>query len=190
MDTTAIGSVFAAFGLAAAAGLNAPLPLFASAVLARLDVVDLDAPFDQLSDTTGLIVLGVLLVVDFVGDKVPAVDHVLHAIGTVTAPVAGAVLFVGETGLDTDLPSPAALATGATLAGSVQLIRAGIRPVSTITTAGFGNPVLSLFEDATSAFLTAIAFVAPLLAFLCVLALIPAGIALWRRRRRARSRPG
>lgn len=184
MDSAAIGSVFAAFGLAAAAGLNAPLPVFASALLARLGVVDLGAPFDQLSETTGLIVLGVLLVVDFVGDKVPAVDHALHAVGTVAAPVAGAVLFVGETGFDTDVPDPAALATGASLAGSVHLIRAGIRPLSTVGTAGLGNPVLSLLEDATSATLTGIAFLAPLLAFLCVLGLIPAGIALWRRRRR------
>src|SRR4249919_677158 len=71
--TTAIGSVFAAFGLAGAAGLNAWLPLFASALLDRLGVVDLGAPFDQLSTTTGLVVLGTLLVLDFVGDKVPAV---------------------------------------------------------------------------------------------------------------------
>ncbi|MBA3300772.1 MAG: DUF4126 domain-containing protein, partial [Thermoleophilaceae bacterium] len=34
-----LGAVLAAFGLAGAAGANAWLPLFASALLARLDVV-------------------------------------------------------------------------------------------------------------------------------------------------------
>jgi hypothetical protein len=38
--STAIGSLFAAFGLSGA-GLNAWLPLFASALLARADVVEL-----------------------------------------------------------------------------------------------------------------------------------------------------
>jgi len=89
--TTAIGSVLASFGLAGAAGLNAWLPLFASALLDRLGVVDLGAPFDQLSTTTGLVVLGTLLVLDFVGDKVPALDHALHAAGTVIAPASGAL---------------------------------------------------------------------------------------------------
>ena len=88
--TTAIGSVLASFGLAGAAGLNAWLPLFASALLDRLGVVDLGAPFDELSTTTGLVVLGTLLVLDFVGDKVPALDHALHAVGTVIATASGA----------------------------------------------------------------------------------------------------
>ena len=38
-----VASVCAAFGLSAAAGLNAWLPLFAGALLNRLDVVELAA---------------------------------------------------------------------------------------------------------------------------------------------------
>ena len=76
---TAIGSVLAAFGLSGAAGLNAWLPLFVSALLHRLDVVELSNPFDELATTTGLIVLGTLTVLDFVGDKIPVIDHALHA---------------------------------------------------------------------------------------------------------------
>jgi hypothetical protein len=102
MDVT---SVFAAFGLSGAAGLNAWLPLFAGALLERVDAVDLAAPFDELSSTTGLVVLGLLTVADFVGDKIPAVDHVLHAIGTVIAPLSGAALFAGQTGAETDIPN-------------------------------------------------------------------------------------
>jgi hypothetical protein len=44
---TAIGAVLAAFGLSGAAGLNAWLPLFASALVARWTVVELAAPFDN-----------------------------------------------------------------------------------------------------------------------------------------------
>ena len=85
--TTAVGAVLAAFGLAGAAGLNAWLPLFGAALLNRLEVVELAAPFDELSTTAGLIVLATLTALDLIGDKVPAVDHALHTAGTVIAPI-------------------------------------------------------------------------------------------------------
>jgi len=183
--SSAIGSLLAAVGLSGAAGLNAWLPLLAAALLHRWGVVELGAPFGDLSSTTGLVVIAVLTAADFVGDKIPAVDHVLHVIGTVVHPAAGAVLFTGQTGLETDIPDLVAILAGASLSGSVHAARAAIRPASTVGTAGAGNPVLSLAEDAGSIVLTAAAFVLPVLAFLLVLALFAALIVGWRRARRA-----
>ena len=189
MDTTtAIGSVLAAFGLSGAAGLNPWLPLFASALLHRLDVVELGSPFDDLSSTGWLVGLGVLMGLDFVGDKVPVVDHALHAVGTVVAPASGAVLFTGQTGLETDIPSLVAILLGAVTAGSIHLGRASARPASTAATGGLGNPVLSLAEDVGSGVLTAIAFALPALAVLLVVALVVALVAGLRRVRRLRPR--
>jgi hypothetical protein len=186
MDTaTAIGSVFAAFGLSGAAGLNAWLPLFAAALLARLDVVDLAEPFDTFESTTGLVVLGVLMAADFVGDKVPAVDHVLHGIGGFVAPASGAALFAGQTGIETDIPTVLAAIAGALTAGSVHAERALARSGSTVGTAGTANPVVSLAEDVASGALVAIAFLLPVLAFLAVLALLVGGFLVVRRVRRA-----
>ena len=182
---TAIGSVLAAFGLSGAAGLNAWLPLFASALLDRLDIVELAAPFDQLSSTAGLVLLAVLTTADFVGDKIPLVDHVLHLIGTVVAPVSGAILFTGQTGLETDLPTLAAVLLGGTTAGTIHAGRSTVRPVSTATTGGVGNPVLSLTEDAGSLVLVVLAFALPLVALLLVIALA-AGFFSLRRRVRPR----
>ena len=182
---TAIGSVLAAFGLSGAAGLNAWLPLFASALLDRLDVVELAAPFDQLSSTGGLVLLALLTTADFVGDKIPLVDHVLHLLGTVIAPVSGAILFTGQTGLETDLPTLAAVLLGGATAGTIHAGRSAVRPVSTATTAGVGNPVLSLTEDAGSLVLVVIAFVLPFVALLIVIALA-AGFFSLRRRLRPR----
>ena len=182
---TAIGSVLAAFGLSGAAGLNAWLPLFASALLDRLDVVQLAAPFDQLSSTAGLVLLAVLTTADFVGDKIPLVDHVLHLVGTVVAPVSGAILFTGQTGLETDLPTLAAVLLGGTTAGAIHAGRSTVRPVSTATTGGVGNPVLSLTEDAGSLVLVVLAFALPLVALLLVIALA-AGFFSLRRRVRPR----
>ena len=189
---SAIGSVLAAVGLSGAAGLNAWLPLFAGALLDRLGVVDLGAPFGDLSTTPALVVLGVLLAADEVGDKIPAVDHVLHAAGTVVHPLAGAALFAGQAGVH--LPTWVSIAAGALVAGSLHAGRATIRPASTAATGGAGNPLLSLTEDAASAVLTALAFLVPLLAFAAVaglLVLMALGVRRVRRlaARRSRSSP-
>jgi len=186
---SALGAVLAAFGLAGAAGANAWLPLFASAMLARLDVVDMAEPFDQLQTNVGLAVLGVCLVADFVGDKVPVVDSALHTLGTVIAPVSGAVLFTGEANTETDVPLVVSAVAGGGIAGVVHGVRSVIRPISTATTAGIGNPVLSALEDAASLSLTAVAFLAPLLAVIALIALIAAGLIAWRRRRAHRTEP-
>jgi len=177
-------AVATAFGLAGAAGLNAWLPVVAAALLDRAGLVDLAAPFDQLSTTPALVILGVVFVADFVGDKIPAVDSVLHAIGTVVAPAAGAVLFTGQTGAETDLPTAAAVLLGAITAGTVHLGRATLRPASTVTTAGAGNPILSLSEDAASGVLVVAAFLVPLVALALTIALVAAIVVAWRRLRR------
>ncbi|HWG55195.1 MAG TPA: DUF4126 domain-containing protein [Gaiellaceae bacterium] len=178
---TALGSILAAFGLSGAAGLNPWLPLFGSALLARLDLVDLAAPFDELATTPGLIVLALLTIADFVGDKIPVVDHVLHAAGAAVAPASGAILFAGQSGAETGLPTLAAVVLGALTAGSVHAGRAAVRPVATASTAGLGNPVVSLVEDVASAALAVAAFVVPAVAVLLLVLLL--GALLWVRRR-------
>jgi len=148
-------------------------------------VVELAAPFDDLSSTLGLIVLATLTIADFVGDKIPAVDHVLHVLGTVVAPASGALLFIGQTGIETDLPTLVAVVLGGGTAGSIHAGRAAVRPLSTAATFGVGNPLLSLGEDVASFILVVTAFVLPLFAVLLVLALIAALVAAWRRFRRS-----
>jgi hypothetical protein len=183
-----VTSLCAAFGLSAAAGLNAWLPLFGAALAQRLDLVDLAQPFDHLSGTGTLVVLAVLTIADFVGDKIPAVDSGLHAIGTVVAPASGAALFAGQTGADTDLPTLAAILIGGSLAASIHAGRATVRPISTVGTAGMANPVLSLIEDAGALVLTLAAFIVPVLAALAVIALAVLMVVLWRSRRRVAPR--
>src|SRR5215210_5331895 len=182
-------AVAAGFGLAGATGLNAWLPIFAAALLARAGAVDLGSPVDELTTTPALMVLGILFAADFVGDKVPAVDSVLHAIGSVVAPASGAILFTGQTGLDTDLPTVAAVVLGAVTAGSIHLGRSTLRPASTITTAGAGNPVVSLTEDLGSGALVVAAFLVPLLALALTIALVAGIVMGLRRLRRLGRRP-
>jgi hypothetical protein len=65
---------------------------------------------------------------------------------------------------------------------------AAVRPVSTATTGGVGNPVLSLGEDAGSLLLVVTAFVLPLIALILVLVLLVGLLVAWRRFRREPAR--
>lgn len=172
-----------ALGLSTAAGLNAWVPLLATGLLARwTGWIDLEGGWDALEQTPVLLGLGAVAVADFVGDKIPTVDHVLHAAGTVIAPVTGVVAGLASTGtLDV---SPAAITViGLVAAETAHGTRMAIRPFSTATTAGAGNPVLSLIEDAVSVTLSFAAIALPLLALLLVLALFAAAWTALRRLR-------
>jgi hypothetical protein len=189
--SSALGSAFAAFGLSGAAGLNAWIPLLAAGIADRLGVIHLPDPYDNLASTPALIALSVVFVVDFVGDKIPALDHILHMAGVVIHPLAGAILFAAQTGVAGDLDPGVALVAGAVIAGSIHAGRASVRPVSTATTGGLGNPVLSALEDAVALVLAVVAFLAPALAFAVVagvlVALLLSARALWRRWRRGQT---
>jgi hypothetical protein len=185
---TAAGSLLAAFGLSGAAGLNAWIPLLAMGLMSRAGALDLGDPYDALATTPGLIVLGVLFVLDFVGDKVPAVDSLLHAAGSVVHPVAGAIAFAGPTDIPTDLPSLLQFALGASLAGSLHATRATVRPASTTLTAGAGNPLLSLGEDVVSAVLSVLAVLVPVLGAIVLLVVLALAVMAWRRVRRTLQR--
>ena len=80
-------------GLAVAAGLNAYIPLLVAGLLVRFDVVSFGDPYDILGSTPALIILGVLLAIELLADKIPAVDSVNDAIQTFIRPASGAVLF-------------------------------------------------------------------------------------------------
>jgi Domain of unknown function (DUF4126) len=179
--------------LSTAAGFNAYIPLLVTGVLARAtDLIELDAPFDRLEEPVVLGVIAAVGLVDFVGDKVPPVDHVLHTVGLVVAPVVGAFLALGVTS-DEEALAAIALVSGAVAAGAAQGARASARPLSTVATGGIGNPVLSLGEDGVSATLSFAAIAVPILALVLaavVLVLLLLAIRRFRRAVRSRIRAG
>ena len=81
-------------GLSAAAGLNAYIPFLLVALLARFtDVVNLPAGFEWVESTWAIVIGAVLLIGEVVVDKIPALDSVNDALGTVVRPASGAVVF-------------------------------------------------------------------------------------------------
>ncbi len=178
--------IFAAFGLSAATGLNAYLPLLIVGLLARFtDLVTLSAPWNTLENPWVLGVLFVLLVIETIADKVPAVDSVNDVIQTVIRPTAGAILFAASGNVISEMSPVIAMICGILAAGSVHALKATARPAITATTAGIGNPIVSVLEDVVSGATTLVAILIPALAALFVL-VIAALVGWWLVRRHQR----
>jgi len=157
--------IAAGIALAACAGLRAFLPLLATGIAGRLGWVDLSGSFEWMASTPALVVFGVAVIVELLGDKVPVVDHVLDVLQTFLKPAAGTVLAASM--LTTLTPLQATflgVAVGGSSAGFVHLAKAKLRLGSSLLTAGLANPLISVVEDVAAFIGTAAAFIVPLLA--------------------------
>lgn len=185
-------------GLAAAAGLNAYIPLLALGILARFTpLVDLPASWEWLSDPWILGILGALLIVEIVADKVPSVDHLNDIAQTFVRPTAGGLVFAAGSGSTTPaitdpgefFTSSAAVPVilGVAIALVAHLVKATVRPVVNLSTAGTGAPVVSVVEDITSITLAVLAILVPILVVVFLAALTALAVGAVRRRGRRRS---
>lgn len=175
-------SLALAIGLAACAGLRAWLPLLLTGLLARFDTLELGAAFQFLKSDRALIVFGAATLIELLGDKFPAFDHALDAIGTVLRPAAGALLAASVLW---QIHDPLlALALGVIVGAPSALVphaaKSALRAVSTTLTGGIFNPLLSLLEDAIALGLFVLAVLVPML--LAVLVALTAVLLLRRLR--------
>lgn len=178
----------AAFGLSASAGLNAYIPLLVVALTDRLTdgLMDLQGPWAWLSSWWTIGVIALLLVIEILADKIPAVDTVNDIVQTIVRPAAGAILFAATTRAVQIHPVVAAIC-GVIIAGGVHAVKAGGRPVVTATTGGTGNPIISTIEDIVSAVISVISVVAPYLV-LALLVILASLLIWWLVRRQSRRR--
>ncbi len=176
-----------AFGLSTSAGLNAYIPMLTLALLARFtSLVELGEPWSALTSWWIIGLLVILLIVETLADKIPAIDSVNDVVQTFIRPAAGAIVFAATTQNTIHLHPVLAFACGVILAGSVHLVKAGGRPVVTSTTAGIGNPIVSTIEDIIATITSVVAIIFPylVLAWFFLVALL---LYLFVRRRRQRA---
>ncbi|WP_431908870.1 DUF4126 domain-containing protein [Nonomuraea jabiensis] len=183
-------------GLSTAAGLNAYIPLLVVGVLANFtDAVKLPDGYSWLSNWGVLAVIAVLLLAEFVLDKVPAVDSVNDTIQTVVRPASGGVVF-SATQAASEVDHSAWMAEhpwagwllGIVMALAVHAVKATARPVINAGTAGVGAPVVSTAEDAGSLGMSLVAVFAPVLVIVALLAMALVAWWLIRKVRRMRAR--
>jgi len=183
------------FGLATAAGLNAYIPMLLMGLLGRFTgLVHLPPGWSWLENGWVLAIVAVLLAVEIVADKIPALDSVNDTVQTLVRPTAGGIVFGSGTAAQTAAVSdPAEFARtgqwvpvviGVVTALVVHLTKTAVRPAANVATAGVAAPVLSTIEDFTSLSLSFIAILIPALVIVVLIALIWAAVWLLRRRRR------
>lgn len=186
MDT--LITILAGFGLAAPAGLNAWLPLFIVGLAARFtNLIHLNEPYSLLSNEWVLLALAILLFVEIMADKIPAVDSINDMIHTFIRPAAGAILFAAQNDVVNGIPPALALILGLLAAGSVHAVKATVRPLVTVSTAGLANPLVSILEDMLAAVSVILALLVPALAALIFVVLLIVGVRLVIRLRRRRA---
>jgi uncharacterized membrane protein len=182
-------------GLATAAGLNAYIPLLIVGLSARfLDWVQLPPAWAWLSNEWVMLIIGVLLVLEIVADKIPAVDSVNDIVQTIVRPTAGGILFgTGTTSETVAVTDPASffasnqwvpVAIGVLLSLTVHIGKTMARPAANAASFGLAAPVLSTVEDGISVVLTFFAIVLPILVVLGVVGIVVGGVLLFRRARR------
>ena len=184
-------------GLAFAAGLNAYIPLLVIGLGSRLlDFIELPAGWAWLSNEWVLVVIGVLLVIEIVADKIPVVDNVNDWLQTIIRPASGGIVFgsgsTSETAVVTD---PASflesnqwvpIVTGIVIALLVHAVKAASRPIIHALTFGLGGAAVSAAEDAGSVGLSLAALLLPALVIVFIIAIVIGFIAVFRRGARLR----
>ncbi|HNA49975.1 MAG TPA: DUF4126 domain-containing protein [Mycobacterium sp.] len=186
------------FGLATAAGLNAYIPLLAMGLLGRFThLITLPPGWAWLENGWVIGIVAVLLLVEIVADKIPALDSINDTVQTFVRPTAGGIVFgsgtAAQTAAVTD-PGEFArtgqwvpIAIGVVTALVVHLTKTAVRPAANVATAGVAAPVLSTIEDVTSVGLVFIAILIPALVLVILIALAWAAVSLLRRRRRRKA---
>ena len=178
-------------GLSAACGFRVFVPLLVLGLAARTGVLAVSPGFEWIGTDPALVALGTATVLEVLAYFVPWLDHVLDALATPTAVIAG---ILASAAVLTDLPPVLrwglAVIAGGGAAGLVQGASVLVRLKSTALAGGLANPAVALVELAGSLLTALLAVALPLLAValvlaLCILAFRVAGRVLFGRRRAA-----
>lgn len=161
-------------GLALSAGLNAYVPLLVVGLAGRFtDLLELPDGWSWLANDWVLVILGVLLLVEVVADKIPVVDHINDVLQSVVRPVAGGLAFGSGSAAETvAVTDPAEffasnqwvpIAVGVVLALAVHVTKAVGRATVNAATVGTAAPLVSTAEDVGSVGLSLAAIVLPVI---------------------------
>jgi hypothetical protein len=185
-----IFNIISAFGLSASAGLNAYIPLLVISLLAKFtDLIKLRSPWDAMTSWWVIGTLIFLSLIEIVADKVPAVNHVNDIVQSFIRPTAGAIVFAVSASNISHVNIVLALIAGLIVSGSVHAVKSlAIRPAVTAATGGAANVPVSIAEDVTSASVSVLSVIVPIIAA-CLLVIIASIVVILLVRRRRKNLP-
>lgn len=177
-------SLAVGIGLSAACGFRVFVPLLVAGIAARTGHLDLAPGFEWMASNPALIAFGTATLLEIGAYYFPWLDNALDSVATPAAVVAGTLVtasLVADVG--PFLKWTLAVIAGGGAAGLIQGGTVVTRGLSTTTTGGLGNPVVSTAELGGSVVTAMLAVLAPFLAlFLLFLLAVWIGWVAWRRR--------
>ena len=139
-------------GLAAACGFRVFIPTLMMGVGSRLDLYKLEGSFVWVDDTWAIAIFAVATLLEIGGYFIPWIDNLLDAVATPAAIIGG--IFVTSASLEGELDPSAqwtlSVIAGGSVSGVIQLGTVATRAISTGTTGGLANPIISLLEAVAS----------------------------------------
>ena len=139
-------------GLAAACGFRVFIPPLMMGVGSRLDLYKLEGSFVWVDDTWAIAIFAVATLLEIGGYFIPWIDNLLDAVATPAAIIGG--IFVTSASLEGELDPSAqwtlSVIAGGGVSGVIQLGTVATRAISTGTTGGLANPIISLLEAVAS----------------------------------------
>jgi len=173
MTTETIISIFLGIGLAASVGFRVFLPLFALSLASYYGVWDLNSSWEWIGSLAAVIVFGVATLVEIFAYFIPWVDNLLDSIAVPLAAIAGTAVMVSTVAnLDPVVTWSLAIIAGGGTASAIKGASATSRLVSTSTTGGLANPIVSTVETGTSMVVSTAAVVFPPLAIILVIVIL------------------
>lgn len=176
-DTAQLIALAAVLGFAS--GIRLYAVLLVIGLVGFAGWVQLPQGLQVLSNPWVLGAAGLMFVVEFFADKVPAVDSLWDALNTFIRIPAGAALAAGVFGFGNGDPVWTTMAAilGGSLAATSHLAKTGTRAAVNTSPEPFSNVIVSTAEDVLVGGLLALVLTYPLVAFAIVLLLVVA--ALW-----------
>lgn len=165
-------------GLAAASGFRVFLPPFLYGLAIRFDFTPIDISVqgasEWMSSDLGLLLLGSAMILEILAYYVPWLDNLMDTIASPAAISAGFVMVYSTLGDANPVVQWAlSIIAGGGVSGTIQIGTVSVRALSTMTTAGIANPLVSTAEAGASIFCTILAILLPLLALIfTILALL------------------
>ena len=166
-------SLFVGVGLAAATGFRVFLPIFLISLGSYLGWFPLAASFSWMSGISVVIGTGIAMICEIAAYYLPFIDNVLDSITVPLATVAGTILVAGQfTEINSFVQWALALIAGGGTAATISAAMAGTRALSSSTTAGIANPIVSTVETLFSTIMSFISIFLPILAIVLVAILL------------------
>lgn len=171
-------------GLAAACGFRIFVPLLVAGIATKTGNLDLAGGFEWMGSNVAIATFAVATVLEIVAYWVPWLDNALDTIAGPTALAAGTLVAASTLGEMSPLLrwTLAAIAGGGATA-FVQTATTVARQVSSATTGGLANPILSTAEAGGAAVLSVATVLAPVVGLFFVALLVVLAVRLVRGRR-------